>query len=189
MSLLLLLHQASGAAPGTTLLQDSFTAANGTAISGRTPTVGATWETFSGGMTIQGNAAVGAGVHVAECGAADVALVATVNASTTYPGIAFRATDANNYWYAAVDELGDTQVVLYEVVGGTPTVRDFADSGATTGPTDLTVLAAGASVIVQLGGVEFLNYPTAASGLAATKHGIYGSFTNSAVLNIAVTAL
>lgn len=96
---------------GGAIMEDTFTASDGTALHGRTPspTAGpATWvSNIFGAMDIQGNAARAttevAAIATYDVGAADVLLTVVTNqpaaASAAFPEIEFNRSDASNYWY------------------------------------------------------------------------------------------
>jgi hypothetical protein len=161
--------------PPATLLSASFTAADATALTAYTPEVGSagthnqgTWQ-ISGNKAIPGSAADG-DIVTWDATSADIDLTVDVAHLNQYPGVVFRFTDLDNYWFVNIET--GTVARLIERSGGSNTDRG---SGAIS-MTDsveypIRVVAAGASITVYVDGVEEVTYGSAATGLAATRVG------------------
>ena len=173
----------------TTYVSDTFTAANGTALNGRTPSPtdpGATWATQSGtagNQTIQSNKASFACNNsredlVIDAGVSD----GTIEATMTIPAtgsigiLMFRVQDVNNYWQLTID---DTQTVLYRIVAGAVDYSSIVTQAHASGtPYTLRVTLSGNSVSGEVVG-ETPIATTSSVGAARTKHGIGGYYAGT----------
>ena len=169
---------------GIALNRSTFTAANGTALTAITPEVGGGWTAHNGTWTITGNKLNGvpnSSRASVESGAANVVVEATFrHAGTIGSGILIRYVDANNHWFVY---LTGTIMEIYEMAGGVLTQRASATVSQPSA-TDLraVVIADGASIRTYLNNVAGPAYASAASGLTATRHGVYND-------NIATTTI
>lgn len=171
-----------------TLLEDSFTGANGTALGDHTPETGGPWTVHAGTPTLNGSGGLTDAetfVAAADCGAEDVTIVVEATEAAAFRAV-FRLTDASNYWHAEYDGLNEF-LRIYEVVAGAPTLRAGAGRTATDAPRTLTVTVAGASVSAALDTQTTpVTYDTMATGLAATAHGCGGA-SGCSIDSIAIT--
>jgi hypothetical protein len=120
---------------GSTIATDDFTAANGTALSGRTTTTGAkTWTTVGAGWEINTNKARNTNINSTEvnyfayidAGVADYEITADITSSAVndwfYVGFVLRRSDANNLTYFRLrmgsDQPGNDEIEIWEVTGG-----------------------------------------------------------------------
>lgn len=164
------------------LLRASFTAPDATALGGYQPEVGPVGSALVGAWSITGNkllctTAANSNIASWALGVADVALACTlrVSGANLLCGLAFRITDANNYWLAFCNS-ATNQVFLYEVVANVFTARVTAASTFVAGTTyRLVVQAQGALVVVYLDGVSLGSYGSAATGLAVKNHGLFAN--------------
>lgn len=180
---------ATGGAAVVTLIHDEFTAANGTAISGRTPSPvnlpGNTWAILgTGTWTIQSNRAsktAGGGHNLAVVNAADADVtitcdVAVANAAGERHGVSLRASDVNNFW--ALTWRNTNVVEIIERNGGTVTVRASAALTLTPGSTyEFKLVANGATLTGYIDGVQYVTYGSATLNQTNTNHGIYAGTT------------
>lgn len=165
----------SAAAAPALWVEDSFTAANGTNLHGRTPDVsntpGNTWAAVVQSWSIISNRARGTdyaySVAVIECGAADGTITMPLGRGMFRNGIVFRYVDTDNYWfahYSAVDGM-----CIYERTSGSDTQRaqvSPTDAGVATG----TLTLSGNNITFAWSD-GLLNHTSAVRN-AATKHGI-----------------
>lgn len=180
---------AAAVAAAVLLIHDQFTAADGTAISGRTPSPvnvpGNNWAAALGTAvwTIQGNKAskTGGGGHnlmVVSAADADVTITAdvTVVNSAERQGVGLRATDVNNFW--GVTWRNTNVVELVERNGGTLTVRASAALTLTPGSTyEFKVIASGSTITGYVNGVQYVTYGSATLNQTTTNHGLYAGST------------
>ena len=166
------------------VVRDTFTAADGTALNGRTPptNAGNNWATLSGtaaNQTVQSNKAALAcnGARedvVVDAGTADGVVSADLafgaeSGSTAI--LTFRVDDASNLWQLAVAASG---VILYKIVGGA--VSQEWDSvllpaaGVTYTP---VVTLSGSSITVKVGPL-FTQAVTDSFNATKTKYGVGG---------------
>lgn len=170
------------------LIHDIFTAADGTAINGRTPaptnTPGNTWAALgTATWTIQGNKASKTGgggnnLVVVNAADADVTITCDVTVANTAErqGIGLRATDINNFW--GVSWKNTNVVELVERSGGTLSVRATTALTLTPGTShEFKVVANGATITGYVDGVQYVTYGSATSNQSATSHGLYGGST------------
>lgn len=166
----------------TTRVQyDTFTAADATNISGRTPDTGTAW-TLSGGWTVQGNRAEPGATNnqlYRDVADADVHVRAIVNlgneAVQRAADIMFRRADASNYWYWKLqrEANGTGSVQLYRVSGGTFTqLKVTTVTVAASTDYTLGVVVDGNWASCQLDGVEYQRWYVGDLAPSATAHGI-----------------
>lgn len=181
---------ATGRAAVVTLIHDDFNAANGTAISGRTPSPvnlpGNTWAILgTGTWTIQSNRASKAGgggnnLAVINAADADVTLtcLVTVANSAERQGLGLRASDVNNFWGLTWRNANLIEIV--ERNGGTLTVRASAALTLTAGSSyEFKLIASGASLTGFVDGVQYVTYGSATLNQTNTNHGIYVGSTGA----------
>lgn len=147
----------------STLLQDSFPDANGTSLAGKAMATGGPWSVLAGTAAVQSNrveATVLEFIAVADAGAADVVVSATVqttSAGTGAAAVVARAQDVNNLWLVNAS-FSAQEVQIYERVAGTYNLR--AQSAVTlNASTDYTLqmTASGTSLSGTINGVT-VNY-------------------------------
>lgn len=156
-------------------VEDSFTAANGTNLNGRTPDVentpGNAWMAVVQNWSIISNRARGTNyitsVMVIECGAANGTITMPMSRGGNENGIVARYVDASNYWY--INHNSGAGFCITEVTGGIETTR------AAIGDTSITVVTCtvvlnGNSITANWNGHN-LSY-TSSNHASATKHGI-----------------
>ena len=195
---------------GATIATDAFTAANGTALNGRTTDTGSkTWTTVGAGWEINTNRARNTNIGGAEtdffayvdAGVADYEVSVDV---TTKPsgdrllaGLVVRRTDANNHIFVRIlidpTQPNNHEIELWETVAGVTldTCRQmigvfYVDNTAYT----LTVQAVGRFMHIFLGTEPIMSYVTSAN-LTGTGVGLYhsGADDGSSFDNFAVKAL
>lgn len=170
----------------TGYVYDLFTASDGTAMNGRTPsplTAGNNWATLigtAGLQTVRGNRlrldASSATQSIAvDAGAANVIIYATLQAthlpdSAAGVGIVFRASDASNYWLAWITRSATT---LFKVVAGVATSVDTEAATHYPGvPYQVQVVCNGNSITATVNGGESVSASDAHNN-TATKHGVH----------------
>lgn len=180
---------ATGGAAAVLLIHDDFNAANGTAISGRTPSPvnlpGNTWAILgTATWTIQSNRAsktAGGANNLAVINAADADVTITcdvtiANAGGERHGVGLRASDVNNFW--ALTWRNTNLVEIIERNGGTVTVRASAALTLTPGNTyEFKLVAIGTSLTGYVDGVQYVSYGSATLNQTNTNHGIYAGAT------------
>lgn len=179
---------------GATIATDDFTAANGTALNGRTTTTGSkTWTTFGSGWEINTNRARNTNTNGAaneyyariDAGVADyeISVDVTMPASfdTIHDGILFRYIDANNFCYARfVEDPGqptNNEVEIWEWIGGVQLdtcKTQYGDYLAGSGTYNLKVQVVGRYVHVYVDSKPVLSYVISISDITTgTNVGIY----------------
>lgn len=170
-----------------TLVNDTFTDTNGTALEDHTPdtdSVGWGWGNLTGTWDIQGNKAQPDGVtsawnHVViQSGDAN----ATVEVDLTVAGGAtsavrmlVRAIDSTNFW-AIENQTGTDTLQIYEVLAGVPTSRDSGAATMDAGNTyTLKVVLNGTTITAYWDNVETASYGSASKFSGIPIHGI-GSY-------------
>jgi hypothetical protein len=166
----------------TTLLQDSFTGSNGTNLTAHTMDVGPGWTAATGSLVLASNqAANGSGVslYASDSTAADGTVSCDCypgnNNAGAGTGVVFRFTDMSNYWLAF---LTNNTFELAEVASGTLTNRastSFGFTGDGAHKYTISVTYAGASISATVNGGNTISYGSAATGLSATKCGLYSN--------------
>lgn len=150
----------------------------------------ATWTERSGNWDISGGVASCNGAGIATItGSADGVIEGSLNGGTDDdPGLVFRYSDANNYWYAQVD-VTNNLLEIHKVDGGTDTVE--ASSAFTfSASTDyrICVTLEGDRIYAY---VDFGNNSDAAvtdsHNSTATEHGLIAGTANSSWTNFAYT--
>lgn len=191
----------------TTLISDTFTAADTTNVNGRTPsptnTPGSTWSVFdvfgSGGIQIFANRAYGLAANayaLIDAGVADGTVQATFRADgslTSYEGaLAFRSTSAanrNNCWIADIDH-ATNHFTLYKIESNGFTPVDQI-SFTVAQDTDYTIVAvlSGSDISVTVTGGSRALVATDATFATATIHGVglVGNGTDTAADAFLVT--
>jgi hypothetical protein len=179
MGQLALLGAGAGAA-GRTLLFDTFTDADNTALPSHAPDVGAgSWVNTNGSWDIQSDHAhlatdSGAGQNVAsfDVGQSDVTLTLDYAAAGagSDDGVALRVQDSTNYWLVKFDSAGNA-FALYEQVGGSFTQRAGAFYIWDTATHGVRVVCSASSITVSVDGVQLLSYGSAVSFESLTKFG------------------
>lgn len=184
----------SGAVAGP-YVYDTFTGANGTALTAHTPDiapVGAAWDNAN--VEIQGNLATLKGAadrqlssiqsNVSDCVIeANISYgTATQTTSNAYAhGIVFRYVDASNYWiYSFIPRSDNMGIALWEVTT-TATVRAQAIPSLVCVPGTVysfKVTINGTGITGTINGVNQLTY-TSAQHQTATKHGFKLGYINS----------
>jgi len=124
-------------APGSTVLQDTFTDTNGVNVTAHTMNIGPGWTKIEGGaneVKIQTNKAATtldaavAYAYYAESGAADVEVSADIvfgtfgTAALHYCSLIVRASDANNYLKFLIFNGASNNMQIIKVIGGADTV-------------------------------------------------------------------
>jgi hypothetical protein len=189
-----------------TLLDDTFTAADGTTLNGRTMGPGpgtwgtalaGTWQVESGAATL--TSATANGMITADAGAADVTITldCLVPASgNCILGSVVRESDASNGWLCVIESDGAAYYIgIYERAAGTNTLRASMNfSGGIGGLTvSLAITASGSTITCTNPGTgTSATYGSATSNQTVTTHGIYGfsaggSYQAGSVDNFVVT--
>lgn len=145
---------------------------------------GLAWSVLQGTCAVASNVAAfsardgtsGIGLAVVETGSGDGFYEVTQTtgaAAGGRPGIAFRVTDATNYWIAYIDNSANL-LRIDEVVAGVVTNRaSVAATVADSTAYRLCVIADGASVVAFHNNATRAAYASAATGLSAGKVGLY----------------
>lgn len=150
-----------GASGPTTYLEDSFTGANGTALSSHTPEVGGPW-TSTGSLQIQSNKAVWASTAATRAFTFEIAPMATANgymqADLTKVGngdygVVINVQDVDHLWMAW-HSLGT--VYLYEQTSKEAFTSRGTYAAATVGT--LKIEANDDTIKVYVDGVERISY-------------------------------
>lgn len=168
-------------AQSTRVQYDTFTAADGTTISARTPDTGTAW-TLSGTWTIQGNRAEPGATNnllYKDVADANVHVRAVVNlgneAVQRNVEIMFRRQDASNFWYWRLqrEANGTGSLQLYRVSGGSHTqLKVTTVTVAASTDYTLGVLVDGAWASCQLDGIEYQRWYVGDLAASATAHGV-----------------
>lgn len=187
-----------GVGPGpaggpTTLLSDTFTDANGTALAAHVMDVGPGWTAVNGTATIQNNkaqAATGNAHYTSDSGKSDVTVAGVLNlpaGAGANDGLVARGSDGNNYWRLTINA-GASMFKLTEVVAGALADRASTSVTVTTG-TDytLSLQCSGQTMTGTLNGGNSISYGSAASNQTVTKHGIRSPDAGTTTDNFLVT--
>jgi hypothetical protein len=193
---------------GSTLLSDAFTAANGTAISGRTPDTGAAWSVSGAGWEINTNRARNTNTNGADagffaysnCGTADVEwespILSAAAGDWIYCGALLRYTDANNWIVARLrmgaDQPGNDEIEVVEMVAGVETVvlhQQFGDFYALNTTYTVKVQVVSDMLHMLVNGEPFGSLVTRVT--SGNNHGLYhnGQDDGSSFASITVKAL
>jgi len=181
----------------STLLQDSFTGANGTDLTAHTMNVGPGWTNLNTPVKIQGNrarpdAASGNGPYSSDAGNADVTVTLDVvvpASGNMVSGALLRASASTDFWagYIQSDDNGATaRLVISDNQSGVFTPRAsqaFAAPPAGTTVT-LTVVASGNSITLSANTGESCNF-TSSFNNSVTKHGLF-SYTDGSYVQVDV---
>lgn len=192
----------------TTLLQDSFTDTNGTALEFHTPTPsgGFTWVKENGGVItqIQSNMANGASapggtvnIYYADAAQADVVITldCVVPSGNFFCGVTGRGTASSDIWLFGIeDDLVGAQdyIVIYEYTGGTQTIRASANITSVQSSTvTMTVTLNGSSLRLQAGTGD-INYSSSVR-VTNTNMGIFtyraATYTTAPLDNFLITTI
>jgi hypothetical protein len=176
--------------PAAVMLKDTFTGANGTAITAHTPDVkpaGASWAQDIGSHTLQGNQMQPAvvnnqdnGAHI-NGGAANLSLSVRLTISSSQAGAStgythnvwFRFQDINNRWQVSIVPTTSQVIQLFECSGGTFIQRASTSYTWTPGATyTIGVIAAGANVTVSVNNANQIIFTGDSDFLTATGVGM-----------------
>jgi hypothetical protein len=171
MSLLLLTKRRS------TLLRDSFTGADATALASHTPEVGGPWTDHNSVLHLTGNAlavaAGGAGSGSAQVNRANVRIVGTLRTSSlanpSSVSLLTRFVDASNFW-AVLAYLDAGAFEIYEVVAGVFTQRATTPKVfAINTDYTLELVDTGASIAGTVNGGSAVSFATTANNTTTRK--------------------
>lgn len=158
----------------TTVATDTFNRADDAGSLG-TADSGQTWLTITGNaFGISSNQAYNTDVvntlsiAAIDAGASNVRISCTVTRTTQVAGVAFRITDASNYW--TVNLSGSNTTLVKTVAGATTTVATYAS--AFSGASDVVVTAIDSNIAVSVNGVAVLS-GSDSFNQTATRHGIW----------------
>lgn len=177
------------------LVFDSFTDANGTAITAHTPNISpAAWGNTAGAFNIQSNqanvASLAGGLALAsiDTGVADCTIeAACVIKSGGQSSIAFRVQDSTNFWSANLKDDATTGLRLLLFTGGAPVLNESVNMTITAGQTyALKVVLLGSQIDIYVDGA-LVKQKTNATGATRTKHGIYAQATATRFDNFQIT--
>jgi hypothetical protein len=185
-----------GGASDSAIVRDTFTRADSAITLGSAET-GQAWSALAGTWGISSNKAylvtdTGQAVAVLDAGVADytytIDLTTSPTASRVDCGIVFRATDNNNYLLLALNKIvGANTIKLWKNSGGAFGALQTVDPAELAENTLYAVRAVlnGNSIVIQLNGVEKINYTLAGADATAfgtpTKLGIrvnYGALSD-----------
>lgn len=167
----------------TTINNDTFTDANGTALASHTPNTGANWTVRTGSFTVESNKAQ-AGSATSEAYIAtnyrDALITCDIQcgaASNQHaPGLVVAGIDASNYWL--VYPSGDGNLIVYERIAGVLNSRASTTWSADTSSHTLKVVCLQHTIYVWLDGVIKLTVDTSARSVKGGQVGIRG-FVNA----------
>lgn len=165
------------------LALDSFTDANGVALTAHTPNVGPMWSAVHGTFDIQGgqanttaiNGTSGVANATVNVGRADVLIQALARfPSGGSAGLTARLTDGTNYWTVRFNA---GSFALFEIVAGTPTSRASAVISASINTLyEITMRCTGTAITATWrlpgGSLTTIQYASATFNQAATQHGL-----------------
>lgn len=167
-------RRAAAGGGGFTAITDSFTAADGTNLAGRTTTTGGkTWAALAGTFQILGsqaapNSAGGGDLIVVDSGVSDGTFGVRLAAQVTVTLLAFRVSDSANYWRLWYTGAG---LILQTVAAGVATNR--ANVTITVNPGDvISATCVGDSISASVNGVQQIAPFTFAYNTLATKAGL-----------------
>lgn len=179
-----------------TIVSDTFTAGDGTDISGRTPSPtapgGATWSERAGNWQITSNAAVSSTANnslhcTVDSGVADCTITAEVDSTTSLTtsirdaGLVARWSDTSNYWKIGINN----QDNAFRIVERNATVMTTRATASVTinGGTFYTVQAvlSGDDINATLDGANGISYGSATLNQTATVHGFAGRETTDRI--------
>lgn len=169
----------------------SFDASNGTSLDAFTPEWGNAWTEQLGDWDIQSNQAnmssisgtTPNGVATTTTTVADARFSATVTpVSTGAPGIIFRYSDNNNFWFVQVNESVNF-FQLFERNAGSFVNRGQAAVTINAGTSySIVVDVSGTSITATLNGGNTVSYGSATFNQSQTTHGMR-AFKNGDKLN------
>lgn len=168
---------ASGAViAGAVNVTDDFTAADGTALNGRTTTTGG--KTWVGTGTITGNQAAGVLNAVVDVGYADIDMTVVITiGSSNEDGVRFRQVDSNNDFRVALKPTAGDVLVLSRKTAGSETVQNTSGDVGTMSAGEvgtMRVRTNGTAIKIYWNAVLWID-TTNASHTTGTKHGINGT--------------
>jgi hypothetical protein len=184
----------------TTYVYDTFTGANGTSLDAHPPdvdVVGSGWVERNGQWTLSSNRLVPTGADpgdyycTIDSGQADVVISAEMTPDSTGRVMQFlvRYTNNSNMWRI---QFSSGSLAIYEVNGGTFTLRASASPSMAAGRTYVfRIVANGTTISASVAGTT-ISYSSASHNLTATSHGfgmnaIGGSFDNYRVTSVEET--
>lgn len=179
------------ASGGFTTITDSFTAADGTLLAGRTTDTGSkVWQAVVGTFKIVGNQAAplstsGGDMIVFDAGVTAGTYKFTVGAgSSLYAGLVFRMSDSLNYWKL----IYGSDWRLYSVAAGVASSRASATAAFTPGDV-VGVTFDGTSAQITINGTLVGSPTTFAFNMTASKVGLFLVAGNAAARwdNVSVT--
>lgn len=173
-----------------TKLNDTFTDANGTALTAHTMDVGPGWTAGVGTLQIQSNAATpnsnnDADYVTTDGGKSDAQIDVTATPQSgsgweSSPQLLFRWSDNSNFWLAHITGAGNA-FQLYERAAGVDTLRGTA-AGITSGNSHaITIVLQGATITGFVNGVQKWSWTSASSNQTATGYGFRVSKSGSVV--------
>jgi len=160
------------------MIRDNFTDTNGVSLDAHVMDVGSGWVEYAGTWQVSNNKAemttVGGGRVAADSGKTDVTITAEVHigqaGSTLAPGLVGRLADANNFWAVILNQ-SDLQLQLWEVTGGSGSLRDSAGYYYLPNTTYQLELVLDGTAISATDGNVSVSYSSAAHQ-SNTKHGL-----------------
>jgi hypothetical protein len=161
-------------------IADTFNRADSTSALGTTTTGAKTWVQTAGTWGIASNKAyVSSGtasqvcIATVDAGVADCTISATMTAgSNSNAGIAFRVTDALNFYQVDTKVAGGTNVVLFKCVAGAFTAITIPAASAFVSGDIITVVLSGTGITLKKNGTTFASV-TDSTFTTQTKHGLY----------------
>lgn len=168
---------------GNTSITDNFTGTNGTNITAHTPDTGGTWVLHSGATTLNGSGFLTGGAS----GASDITqnlinydvtitLVGKITSGSSGLDIIARhngvSTGFNNETFTWVAWYSGTLGLYSRTAGVTTTLQTVAVTQTVSTSYTVTLILSGDNAIVQVGGVEKLNYTGLTLNLTSTRHGL-----------------
>ena len=176
-----------GATTAITLIYDTFTDTNGTAIASHTiaptNTPSATWANSAAGWQIQSNKlklVSGGDVWCyVNAGVADCTIEADLTTATTgdsYLGIVLRYTNTSNFWnvQARIDG-GGNRWLITEIASGSATTRATGGTTANATTYQVKIVLSGTTITLYVNGVLTASYASATSNQTATRFGAYNN--------------
>lgn len=171
---------ASALSGGGISITDSFTRADSTSALGTTTTGSKTWVQTAGTWGIATNKAyVSSGTASQVCIAAVDATVADCTIAATFTagaasntGLAFRVTDASNFYQVDTHVGGTASIAMFKCVGGAFTAISIPATAAFVSGDVLTVVLLGSSITLKKNGTTFATV-TDSTFTTQTKHGMY----------------
>ena len=173
----------------TTLVYDTFTDSDSTALTAHTPdidVVGGGWVAYVSTIcqvlgNKAGRTAAARSVSAINAGVANTLLTCDVSA-INQGGIVCRLSDNANYWLFYCQDSN-----LYEVVAGAFTVR--ANVSTVGVPVAMKVVSTGASISINYNNAAAATYASATHNQTATRYGIFVDSSTQRFDNFTVTTL